>query len=107
MLEGLAQDTDFITRGDILSRMREARIKVLAGRKAEKISGGELFLKDSAGKGERIRGDIIVLAMGSVPVRYLKKSLMGKVKEIHAIGDARQPGRIIDAVLDGFSITGG
>jgi 2,4-dienoyl-CoA reductase-like NADH-dependent reductase (Old Yellow Enzyme family)/thioredoxin reductase len=107
MLEGLAQDTDFITRGDILSRMKQARIEVLAGRKAEKIITGEVFLRNSAGKTERIKGDMVVLALGAVPAGNLKVRLQGKVKEIHTIGDARQPGKIIDAVYDGFRLNGG
>ena len=107
MLEGAAQDTDFITRTDILSRMKEARIEILVGRKAEKISAGEVFLRNSAGKRERIKGDIFVLALGTVPAGDLKKSLQGRVKEIHTIGDARQPGKIIDAVYEGFRLNGG
>jgi len=107
MQEGAAQDTDFITRADILSRMKEARIEILTGRKAEKINAGEILLGNSAGRRERIKGDIIVLALGAVPAGDLKKSLQGKIKEIHTIGDARQPGRIIDAVYEGFRLNGG
>jgi NADPH-dependent 2,4-dienoyl-CoA reductase/sulfur reductase-like enzyme len=107
MLEGAAQDTDFITRADVLSRMKKAGIEILAGRKAEKIGGGEVFLRNSAGKGERIKGDIIVLALGAVPEDNLRMSLHGKVKEIHTIGDAHQPRKIIDAVYEGFRLNGG
>jgi 2,4-dienoyl-CoA reductase-like NADH-dependent reductase (Old Yellow Enzyme family)/thioredoxin reductase len=107
MQDGAMQDTDFITRADFLSRMKEARIEILAGRKAEKISTGEVFLRNTAGKGERIKGDIVVLALGSVPAGDLKKSLQRKVKEIHTIGDAHQPGKIIDAVYEGFRLNGG
>jgi NADPH-dependent 2,4-dienoyl-CoA reductase/sulfur reductase-like enzyme len=107
MQEGAAQDTDFITRADILSRMKEARIEILAGRKAEKIIAGDVFLRNSAGKGEEIKGDIVVLALGSVPAGDLKNSLQGKVKEIHTIGDAHQPRKIIEAVYEGFLFNGG
>jgi hypothetical protein len=37
----------------------------------------------------------------------LKKSLQGKVQEIHIVGDARQPRKIIDAVYEGFRFNGG
>jgi len=107
MLEGAVQDTDFITRADVLSNMKEARIQILTGRKAEKISTGEVFLRNAAGKGERIKGDIVVLALGSVPAGKLRIGLQGKVKEIHTIGDARQPRKIIDAVYEGFRLNGG
>jgi 2,4-dienoyl-CoA reductase-like NADH-dependent reductase (Old Yellow Enzyme family)/thioredoxin reductase len=107
MLEGAAQDTDFITRADVLSRMKKAGIGILADRKAEKIGPGEVFLRNSAGKGERIKGDIAVLALGPVPGENLKMSLRGKVNEIHTIGDARQPRKIIDAVYEGFRLNGG
>jgi pyruvate/2-oxoglutarate dehydrogenase complex dihydrolipoamide dehydrogenase (E3) component len=107
MLEGAMQDTDFITRSDTLSRMKEAGIEILTGRKAEKIDAGEVFLRNSAGKVERIKGDIVVLALGTVPAADLKMSLQGKVKEIHTIGDAHQPGKIIDAVYEGFRLNGG
>jgi 2,4-dienoyl-CoA reductase-like NADH-dependent reductase (Old Yellow Enzyme family)/thioredoxin reductase len=107
MLEGVAQDTDFITRADVLSRMKKAGIEILAGRKAEKIGPGEVFLRTSEGKEERIKGDIVVLALGAVPEKNLKMSLRGKVNEIHTIGDARQPRKIIDAVYEGFRLNGG
>jgi 2,4-dienoyl-CoA reductase (NADPH2) len=107
MLEAAANDTDFITRADILSKMKEAGIEILAGRKAEKIDAGEVFLRNSGGKGERIKGDIVVLALGAVPAADLKMSLQEKVKEIHTIGDAHQPGKIIDAVYEGFRLNGG
>jgi 2,4-dienoyl-CoA reductase-like NADH-dependent reductase (Old Yellow Enzyme family)/thioredoxin reductase len=107
MLEGAAQDTDFITRADVLSRMKKAGIGILAGRKAEKIGPGELFLRTSAGREERTKGDIVVLALGAVPEENLKMSLRGKVNEIHTIGDARQPRKIIDAVYEGFRLNGG
>jgi hypothetical protein len=84
--------------------MKEARIKILAGRKAKKIGAGEVLLMNPAGKGERVKGDIVVLALGSVPAGDLKKSLQGKVKEIHTVGDAHQPGKIIDAVYEGFRL---
>jgi NADPH-dependent 2,4-dienoyl-CoA reductase/sulfur reductase-like enzyme len=107
MLEAAAQDADFITRADILSRMKEAGIEILAGKKAEKIDAGKVFLRNSAGKVESIEGDIVVLALGTVPAGDLKKSLQRKVKEIHTIGDAHQPGKIIDAVYDGFRLNCG
>ena len=107
MQEGVLQDTDFITRADVLSQMREARIQVLTGRKAEKISTGEVFLRNAAGREERVKGDIVVLALESVPAGDLRMSLQGKVKEIHTIGDARQPRKIIDAIYEGFRLNGG
>jgi pyruvate/2-oxoglutarate dehydrogenase complex dihydrolipoamide dehydrogenase (E3) component len=107
MLEGAAQDTDFITRVDILSRMKDARIGILVGRKAEKINAGEVLLGNSAGKTERVKGDMVVLALGAVPAGDLRVRLQGKVKEIYTIGDAHQPGKIIDAVYEGFLLNGG
>ncbi len=106
MLETAAHDTDFITRADVLSRMKESGIEILTGRKAEKIDSGELLLKGSDGKEERIKADFIVLALGAVPAGDLKMKLQGKVKEVYTIGDARQPGKIMDAVYEGFRLYG-
>ncbi len=64
-----------------------------------RIDGFALY-KDAVD--ENITGfDTIVLALGSVPENQLAVELKEVIAEFHVIGDARRPGRALDAVVQG------
>jgi 2-enoate reductase len=46
--------------------------------------------------------DSVVLAMGFRPVDTLEKELTARGKEVVVIGDALKPGKVMDAVWEGF-----
>lgn len=58
------------------------------------LTGGDkLFLRDV---------DTVVLAMGSEPNNTLFKQISRSNREIHAIGQCKTPGELVDAVKDGL-----
>jgi hypothetical protein len=69
------------------------------------ISGNTVDLFDVyANAPKTIEGvDTLVLAMGSYANDHLYKSLKGKVKEIHRVGDCLAPRLALDAIYDGYN----
>jgi hypothetical protein len=57
------------------------------------------------GREESIHGiDTIILAVGAKSVDNLSDKIKGKVAEVHVIGDAREPGRIVNATHEGAEV---
>jgi 2,4-dienoyl-CoA reductase-like NADH-dependent reductase (Old Yellow Enzyme family)/thioredoxin reductase len=102
MLNDIALDMEFLNRMDLMSKIQEAKIEVLLGRKVERIDSNGVALLNREMKEEEVKGDIVVLAVGATPVNDLAKQLEGKVEEIHVVGDCHQPRKIFDAVYEGF-----
>jgi 2,4-dienoyl-CoA reductase-like NADH-dependent reductase (Old Yellow Enzyme family)/thioredoxin reductase len=102
MLGNIALDMEFINRMDLMSKIQEAKIEVLLGRKVERIDSNGVVLLNREMKEEEVKGDVVVLAVGATPVNDLAKGLEGKVEEIHVVGDCYQPRKIFDAVYEGF-----
>ena len=69
----------------------------------------ELLKEEELGweKKQTIEADTIVTALPLRPNTELLKSLEGRVGEIYAIGDCREPHLIIDAIDDGSRIARG
>ncbi|MBW1901813.1 MAG: FAD-dependent oxidoreductase [Deltaproteobacteria bacterium] len=69
------------------------------------ISGNVVELFDVYANAQKtIEGvDTLVLAMGSYANDSLYKSLKGKVKEIHRVGDCLAPRLALDAIYDGYN----
>jgi NADPH-dependent 2,4-dienoyl-CoA reductase/sulfur reductase-like enzyme len=69
------------------------------------VSGNSVELFDIyANAQKKIEGvDTVVLAMGSYANDQLYKSLKGKVKEIHRVGDCLAPRLALDAIYDGYN----
>jgi 2,4-dienoyl-CoA reductase (NADPH2) len=87
---------------DLISRIQESEIEVLADRKIERIEPDGVVLSSPEVKEERVKADIVVLALGVVSVNDLSGDLQGKIQEVRMIGDCLRPRKIIDAVYEGF-----
>jgi len=51
---------------------------------------------------QSIPADTVVLAVGAVPVDELAREIQGNGIEVITLGDARQPRKMSDAILEGF-----
>ena len=102
MLNDIAIDMEPINRADLISKIRESKIEVLLGRKAERIEPDGIILKNQNMVEEKVKTDVIVLAVGVIPANDLAKQIEGKIKEIYTVGDCSQARKIIDAVSEGF-----
>jgi 2,4-dienoyl-CoA reductase-like NADH-dependent reductase (Old Yellow Enzyme family)/thioredoxin reductase len=67
-------------------------------------AGGAVVRETFAGEDRRLEDTTVVLACGLVPNDRLGHELRGRVPEVHVIGDALAPRRIMHATLEGARI---
>jgi len=81
-------------------RLKELGVVMLTNAKVEEIRGdGVVYEKDW--KKQTVEADSVVLAMGSKPNIGLEKALEGKVSKVYAIGDAKEPSNVLNAIHEG------
>jgi len=100
VLEDIAMDMSTFARPFLFERLEQYKVKKITSVKVKAITDeGVVIIRD--GQEETIIADSIVLALGTTPVNQLTEELKGKVAEIHVIGDANKPRKVIDAIYEG------
>ena len=89
---------------DVIRRLERGEVTFLPGRRLDKIDDGSLQLSRKDGVIETIGIDVTVLAVGVRSCDTLLKEFSGHYERLHAIGDARQPGRIGNATRSAFEL---
>ncbi len=105
MLERIGADIGMTTRWVVMQRLRNAGINMETRAKVEEITDQGVV----AGRGdsrEFFSADSVVLAVGLLPQDELASRLKGMVTECYTIGDCNQAQRIIQAIEDGYRISG-
>ncbi len=103
MLDRIGNDIGRTTRWTVLQRMRSAQIQMETKARVVEITEKGVLAEREGATGF-FEGDSVVLAVGMKSENRLAKELEGKVPELHIIGDAAEPRRIIDATHEGFRI---
>lgn len=91
----------------LLNWLIEKRVSMMPGAKYEEITDKGLTITTNEGERETLEADTIVTVLPLLPDTELLKSIGGSVSEFYAIGDCREPNRIIDAIADGSRIARG
>jgi pyruvate/2-oxoglutarate dehydrogenase complex dihydrolipoamide dehydrogenase (E3) component len=97
MLDDVATDGVAGPRHLLLERLRAKRVRILTNAEVKEIlDDGVVFVRN--GQEESIRGvEHVVLAMGAMPRDDLSVEIKDKVAEVHVIGDAKEPRRVLEA----------
>lgn len=104
MLPEMALGLGARMRSRLLSRLKTKGVVLLTNTKCLEIRGHELIYIDSDGQTHALDADTIVLATGSKPNRELYEKIANPVDQTYLVGDCVEPGRILEAVSDGFRI---
>jgi 2,4-dienoyl-CoA reductase (NADPH2) len=101
MLPRIGSDFGQTTRWLVLQRLRKAGVRMETGARVTRIleSGVEV---DRGGGAERFEAETIVLAAGMTPTGEVVEAFRSGDWHTIAIGDAVQPRRIREAILEGF-----
>jgi 2,4-dienoyl-CoA reductase-like NADH-dependent reductase (Old Yellow Enzyme family)/thioredoxin reductase len=104
MLDNVALDMVPDARHLLMQRLHTKGVKVVTSAKVKEIlEDGVLFERD--GQEESIHNvDSIVLALGASPVDQLSEKIKDKVAEVHVIGDAKQPRKVLEATAEGAEV---
>jgi 2-enoate reductase len=79
------------------------RVNLITGARVQEVnSEGIIAIKDS--NPVLIEAETIVLASGLKSEDGLYQALSGKIVELYAIGDCREPRNIMGAIWDGYEV---
>ena len=101
--EKVGEKLDPLPRAMLLKRLKEQGVEIHTATKVDGLAQGVVIL--SRGDEElRIQADLVVLAVGVQANTELADALEGRGLEVHAIGDAREPRGVGEAILEGFEV---
>ncbi len=93
------------TRLPLLQRLRTKDVTVSMTTKLIGVEDGAAVLEDAFTRRQRrVKDSVVVLACGLLPDDRLAGELKSRISEVHVIGDALAPRRIMHATLEGARI---
>ncbi|MFH2044737.1 MAG: dihydro-2-naphthoyl-CoA reductase [Pseudomonadota bacterium] len=105
MLPRVASDVPRALRFDLMMRLKKAKLQMETDLMVTRITEygvwGERTTFQYGPNEAFFEGDTIVVAAGYKSEHALAKELEGKVS-VHRIGDSNKPGRVKDAIMDGY-----
>ena len=104
MLPIVAQDVEPISRGVLIDELTRADVHFMTGRTMLEILPGSVRMASSSGHVQSLECDRVVLALGACPSISQEQLRRIHAPHVYVIGDSRKPGRIIDAIGDGYRI---
>jgi 2,4-dienoyl-CoA reductase (NADPH2) len=90
--------------GLLLDWFRKKGVTMMTGVKSMEITDKGLDITTREGKKQALEADSIIPTSPLASNTGLLKSLEGKVPEIYAIGDCKEPRMIVDAIAEGWQI---
>ena len=109
-LDDIMRDMIWINALDIRRRFDglesdQINVKVMTNTEAVEIVDSGVVVVEKGCERKTLKADKVVLAVGMVPNENdLSKALYGRVAEVYEIGDCVVPGKVLNAVWDGFRI---
>lgn len=88
---------------DITMRLTKSGVKLLPCSKLTNINEGEITIENTKDKkATTIKADAVVLSLGVRPNNEMVQAIEENYKIVEVLGDACKPGRVVDAMLNGF-----
>jgi 2,4-dienoyl-CoA reductase (NADPH2) len=101
MVPRLADNVGKTSRWSLMKGLRLSDVELRPNTKLLEITDDAVLVETEDGN-ESIRADTVIMAVGAVPVDELTREVGGNGVEVIAIGDAKEPRKIADAILEGF-----
>ena len=73
-------------------------VQALTDTRVEEITHNSVSIVNPEGKKKKVDADTVVLALGYASDPALHEALIGKVKELYALGDCKKPRSLRDAI---------
>jgi NADPH-dependent 2,4-dienoyl-CoA reductase/sulfur reductase-like enzyme len=84
----------------LYQRLKELGVVTIINAKVEELRDGSVVYEKD-GEKQTIEANSVVLALGSKPNTSLINTLKSPVSELHAIGNAKEPGNALEAIHEG------
>jgi 2,4-dienoyl-CoA reductase (NADPH2) len=101
MIPRLADNVGKTSRWSLMKRLRLMGVELRPNTKLLEITDDSVVVETEEGE-QTIPADTVVMAVGAVSVDDLAREVGGDRVEVITIGDAREPRKIADAILEGF-----
>jgi len=102
MLKRIANDMFLMTRRRLIDGLRQREVTLLTSTICKAINVDGVCVTSAEGEMKTILADTVIVAVGYEPDLSLYRALEGKAAELVCIGDASGPGRIMEAVQQGY-----
>ncbi len=98
----IAADMEILNRQGLIAALTEKKVSMLTKQVVtEVVEKGVVITDSTSGEKKVVEADWMVLAMGAKPLTTLADTLEGKVPEVYAIGDCKEPRTIMAAIHEG------
>jgi hypothetical protein len=98
-------DMDASTHAVQIMNLKTKGVKRVSDCKVKRVESGKVTIEDVFTQEEQeLEADTLVLSYWRQADTRLHDELEGKVKELHLIGDALAPRRLIDAFYEGYTV---
>jgi 2-enoate reductase len=104
ILDSVARDMYSVNRTHLMMLLADANVKILTDIKVLEIIDEGIAIADKNDKRSILAADTVALALGFRPNSELLKTLNDQVPEVYAIGDCREPRKVINAIWEGYRI---
>jgi len=98
--ETIGRSIEPLYRDYLLRELKEHGVEIVTGVEVEAIQVDRVLVRDEVGGEHVIHADQVVLARGARPSNELAQELVPLDPIV--VGDANQPGKIIEAIREGF-----
>lgn len=105
MLPEIATGICHANRSMLLDMLGEKKVELITNTSMEGVTDTGINVIDRNFRRRVIMCDTVTLALGLESQQELYESLRGESVELYAIGDCKEPRKILHAVWDGYSIT--
>lgn len=104
IMKSPARDVSPASRYFLMKRLKKKSVRIITRARVKGIDYNRVIIECEGAEEILTPADTIILATGSRSVDDLQEEAKAIVPEIHVIGDADSPGKVIDAVKAGFEI---
>lgn len=86
----------------LLAMLQQSGVKLLTGAALQEISASGVIIQPTSQEAKALAADTVIMATGFKAHCEMFDALHGKVDQLFRIGDCLKPGKILDAVWDGY-----
>jgi len=104
MLKSIAGDISPAARYFLNMRLAENNVSIFTSTTVKEIADNHVIITSEKGELKLDSIDNVILAAGAKPVNELESELIGIVPKIFVVGDAMNPGKILQAVQQAFEV---
>ena len=105
MAKDVGKDIGISTRWGVKKHIKQLGIACLTETQVVAVTEAGVRIRTHEGEVKHIIADTIVLAIGSRPKDNLSHELAGKIPEVHVIGDAVSPGKIMNCINNAVELS--